>query len=64
VLVCHAEDGARLIARPSGTEPKIKFYLELVGRAASRQDVARARAELQARADAIKQELLARLQLT
>ena len=32
LLAFQSEDGARLTVRPSGTEPKIKFYLELVGR--------------------------------
>jgi phosphomannomutase len=63
VLVFRSEDGARLIARPSGTEPKIKFYLELMGRAASPREVAPARAALGAQAETIKQELLARLAL-
>jgi phosphomannomutase len=63
VLVFHSQDGARLIARPSGTEPKIKFYVELVGRAGSPKDVTPARAELAAEAERIKQELLARLKL-
>jgi phosphomannomutase len=63
VLVFHAQDGARLIARPSGTEPKIKFYLELVGRVDSREQVEPARAALALQAEGIKQELLARLEL-
>jgi phosphomannomutase len=63
VLSFFSEDGARLIVRPSGTEPKIKFYLELVGRAASRDEVLRVRAELDARAARIKRELTDRLGL-
>jgi phosphomannomutase len=30
-VLIRYEDGARLIVRPSGTEPKVKFYLEAVG---------------------------------
>ena len=40
VLAFQSEDGARLTVRPSGTEPKIKFYLELVGEARDRREVA------------------------
>ncbi len=29
VLIYEFEDGARIIARPSGTEPKIKFYFDV-----------------------------------
>ncbi|WP_162630516.1 hypothetical protein, partial [Haemophilus influenzae] len=31
ILVFNLENGGRLIARPSGTEPKIKFYLDARG---------------------------------
>jgi len=31
ILVFVLENGSRLIARPSGTEPKIKFYLDARG---------------------------------
>ncbi|MCT8634181.1 phospho-sugar mutase [Glaesserella parasuis] len=31
ILVFELENGSRLIARPSGTEPKIKFYLDARG---------------------------------
>ncbi|MCT8651948.1 phospho-sugar mutase [Glaesserella parasuis] len=31
ILVLELENGSRLIARPSGTEPKIKFYLDARG---------------------------------
>jgi phosphomannomutase len=63
VLSFYSEDGARLLVRPSGTEPKIKFYLELVGRAASRGEVERVRALLDERASGIKRELMRRLGL-
>lgn len=63
VLIYHSADGGRLIARPSGTEPKIKFYLELGERVAQRADVAAARARLEARGQAIKADLLDRLGL-
>lgn len=31
VLVFHLKDGSKLIVRPSGTEPKIKIYGEVIG---------------------------------
>jgi phosphomannomutase len=54
VLAFQAEDGARLTVRPSGTEPKIKFYLELVGEAKEHRDVAPARVRLEAESQALK----------
>lgn len=63
VLIYHAADGSRLIARPSGTEPKIKFYLELADRVTARADVAATRARLEAKGQTIKDELLNRLGL-
>ena len=29
VLIYHLENGDRVVVRPSGTEPKIKFYFEV-----------------------------------
>jgi phosphomannomutase len=63
VLAFQSEDGARLIVRPSGTEPKIKFYLELVGRADSREAVAPARARLDAEARLLQAALTKELRL-
>ena len=63
VLAFQSEDGARLTVRPSGTEPKIKFYLELVGRAAKREDVAPARERLDAEGRSLKGALMRELKL-
>ena len=63
LLAFYAEDGARLIVRPSGTEPKIKFYLELVGRAKDAAQVKAVRATLDEQGGLIKTALLARLGL-
>jgi phosphomannomutase len=64
VLTLYTEDGARLIVRPSGTEPKVKFYLELMARVTSPAEVDRAREELDKRGAAIKTEILTRLGLS
>jgi phosphomannomutase len=63
VLAFQSEDGARLTVRPSGTEPKIKFYLELVGEARERKDVAPARARLEAEGQALRSALTKELRL-
>jgi phosphomannomutase len=63
VLQLQSEDGSRLTVRPSGTEPKIKFYLELVGEARDRAAVAPARARLDAEAQALRSALMKDLKL-
>ena len=63
VLAFQSEDGARLTVRPSGTEPKIKFYLELVGQARDRREVAPARARLEAEGQALRGALTRELKL-
>ena len=55
-----AGSGLRVIVRPSGTEPKLKAYLEVVEPVSDRQDLARARAtadELLAQLSAFAKEL-------
>jgi phosphoglucomutase len=63
VLSLQAADGSRLTVRPSGTEPKIKFYLELVGRAAAPAEVSPARAALDAAAQGVRASLIQDLRL-
>jgi phosphomannomutase len=64
LLTLHSADGARLTARPSGTEPKSKFYLELVGSAARAEEVTPVRARLEKDGQLIKQALLGELGLS
>jgi phosphomannomutase len=63
VVAFQSEDGARIIARPSGTEPKIKFYVELVGRATDAAAVARVREALAREGASLKRGLMAELGL-
>ena len=45
VLQFYTEDGTKISVRPSGTEPKIKFYIEVRGEMQSRADYDAADAE-------------------
>ncbi|OFI71727.1 phospho-sugar mutase [Vibrio cholerae] len=42
VLIYHLDGGARVIVRPSGTEPKLKCYYEVVAQFAAEEDFASA----------------------
>ncbi len=46
VLIYYTEDGAKIAARPSGTEPKIKFYVSVNAELDSVQSAAKAEAIL------------------
>ncbi|MFD8230390.1 phospho-sugar mutase [Streptomyces sp. NPDC059696] len=52
-------DGARVIVRPSGTEPKLKCYLEVVIPVGSHDDLPAARAQATALLEAVKRDLSA-----
>jgi len=55
-----AEDGTRVIIRPSGTEPKVKCYLEVIAPldpSASDEEVTAARQSAREKLDALKEEL-------
>lgn len=56
VLQFFTEDGTKVSVRPSGTEPKIKFYVEVKGDFSS-GDYAKVDAEANAKVDAIKKSL-------
>ena len=59
-LRLHLDGGARAIVRPSGTEPKVKCYLEVVATVAGRE-VGEARAEADARLRALSEDVAALL---
>jgi len=50
----HLEDGSRVIVRPSGTEPKLKVYLEVIVAVEAPSGLAAARAEASGRLDRVR----------
>lgn len=57
VLQFFTEDGTKISVRPSGTEPKIKFYFEVAGELKSRADFDQVEEIAEQRIDSIMQEL-------
>lgn len=57
VLIFYLEDGSRICARPSGTEPKIKFYFSVNTPVDSIEDIAEADKYLQEKTDHIVADL-------
>ncbi|MBM7770124.1 phosphomannomutase [Actinokineospora baliensis] len=57
----YTGDGVRVLVRPSGTEPKIKAYLETSAPATTREDLAAARTVATRRLDAVAEEIAALL---
>jgi phosphomannomutase len=62
-LVELALEGGRVLLRPSGTEPKLKFYVDLRGDAVQGESVASVERALVTRAEAVASELIAHLGL-
>ncbi len=57
VLIYHTEDGSKIALRPSGTEPKIKFYISVNSALESADKFAETGAKLEARIDAIVKDM-------
>ncbi len=57
VLQFFTEDGSKVSVRPSGTEPKIKFYIEVHGHIDSREQFEAAEIAAKEKINAIKADL-------
>lgn len=57
VLQFFTEDGTKISVRPSGTEPKIKFYFEVAGELTNRADYDAVEKQADEKIDAIMKEL-------
>ena len=57
VLQYFTEDGTKVSIRPSGTEPKIKFYIEIHSKVNSRDELAAAEAAAEAKIEEVRKSL-------
>lgn len=57
VLIYYTEDGSKIALRPSGTEPKIKFYMSVNASLSSIDDFSKVDAQLQHKIDAILKDM-------
>ncbi len=57
VLQFFTQDGTKISVRPSGTEPKIKFYFEVAGELKSREDFDTAEQKAAKKIDSMMEEL-------
>lgn len=57
VLQYFTEDGTKISVRPSGTEPKIKFYIEVKGEMNTNADYATANDMAETKIEAVKKDL-------
>lgn len=57
VLIYTTEDGSRIALRPSGTEPKIKFYISVNDHLETPEKFAEMEAKLEAKLDAIVNDM-------
>ena len=57
VLIFYTEDGTKVCVRPSGTEPKIKFYVSVKDQITSEQDFKDKLVSLESKIDQVKTDL-------
>ncbi|MEG1579976.1 MAG: phospho-sugar mutase [Bacteroidaceae bacterium] len=57
VIQWYTEDGTKVSVRPSGTEPKIKFYTEVSGKMDSHECYAKAKTEAMKKVNGVKSSL-------
>ncbi|OED44082.1 hypothetical protein AB832_02245 [Flavobacteriaceae bacterium (ex Bugula neritina AB1)] len=57
VLIFYTESGSKIAARPSGTEPKIKFYISVQESLSSKEDYEKTQEQLNEKIRSIKQDL-------
>ncbi|MCH4552451.1 phospho-sugar mutase [Aestuariibaculum lutulentum] len=57
VLIYYTEDGSQIALRPSGTEPKIKFYVSVNTKLNSAEDFKTVEAELDIKAETILKDM-------
>ncbi|MFB9055735.1 phospho-sugar mutase [Mariniflexile ostreae] len=57
VLIYHTEDGSQIALRPSGTEPKIKFYVSVNTALKTTEEFKQTEALLDTKADAILKDM-------
>ena len=57
VLQFYTQEGSKISVRPSGTEPKIKFYVSVKGRLASKEDFEKVSQQLDLKIKAIEKDL-------
>lgn len=57
VLIYYTEDGSKIALRPSGTEPKIKFYISVNTALESKTDFEKTDKKLESRIDAILKDM-------
>ena len=57
VLIFYTEDGTKVCVRPSGTEPKIKFYVSVKDQITSEQDFKEKLVSLGSKIDQVKTDL-------